>query len=263
MDLFTVILSHKIAQDDVLMSFPIEVCFELLSPLWGNSNIFSGWFCSWTVTKLTVTTAGLDLDNVSSCTSLLPKPIVGHHGTKTFSKIMGLSGLFYFFKDCLIPLLEMDFMIQVLFMTVQAMDCWQLHSLKHFPNFFQCAYLVFLSASFFIIFKNVVSDVVLWVNKQLLGLTLLVPPLHPHHKEQHQHCRTKVRSCYGGSLISIVARVTIQRELLIHQCLSCHLYWQWWGFIVKHIRDLSYKNPRAPHMCFSPVHFLWTWTYVY
>lgn len=50
--------------------------------------------------------------------------ILVHHGTKIFSKIMGFSGSFYFFsKDCLIPLLEMDFMIQFLVMTGQTMDC--------------------------------------------------------------------------------------------------------------------------------------------
>ena len=52
-------------------------------------------------------------------------------------------------------------------------------------------YLIFLSASLFVIFEDVVSDVVLWVDEELLGLTLLIPPLYPHHKQQHKHCRMK------------------------------------------------------------------------
>lgn len=59
--------------------------------------------------------------------------------------------------------------------------------------FFRCVrmYLVLLSASLLIIFENIVSDVVLWVNEELLGLTLLIPPLHPHHKQQHKHYRMR------------------------------------------------------------------------
>lgn len=55
-----------------------------------------------------------------------------------------------------------------------------------------CVYLVLLSTSLLVIFEDVVSDVILRVNEELLGLTLLIPPLHPHHKQQHQHCRTSV-----------------------------------------------------------------------
>lgn len=130
-------------------------------------------------------------------------------------------------------------------------------SLKHFPNFLQHLYLVFLSASFFIIFENVVSDVILWVDKQLLGLALLIPPLHPHDKEQHQHCRTNVSWCYSGyayTCISTAARVQIQQYLHNFQQeamwkLSCHheqhfivkpmttAGWSWQAFIGNHIKD--------------------------
>lgn len=56
--------------------------------------------------------------------------------------------------------------------------------------FLNCArvYLILLSASLLIIFEDVVSNIVLWVDEKLLGLALLIPPLHPHHKQKHQHC---------------------------------------------------------------------------
>lgn len=53
----------------------------------------------------------------------------------------------------------------------------------------ECMYLVFLSTALLIVFEYVVSHVVLWIDQQLLGLSLFIPSLHPHHKHQHQHCR--------------------------------------------------------------------------
>lgn len=56
-----------------------------------------------------------------------------------------------------------------------------------------CVYLILLSASLLVIFEDVVSDVVLGVNEELLCLALLIPPLYPHHKQQHQHCKRQGR----------------------------------------------------------------------
>lgn len=50
------------------------------------------------------------------------------------------------------------------------------------------SHLVFFSSSLFIVFEDVVSDVILWVNKQLLCLPLLLSALDPHHKQQHHAC---------------------------------------------------------------------------
>lgn len=52
-------------------------------------------------------------------------------------------------------------------------------------------YLVFLSAALLVVFEYVVSHVVLWIDQKLLGLSLFIPSLHPHHKHQHQHCRER------------------------------------------------------------------------
>ena len=47
-------------------------------------------------------------------------------------------------------------------------------------------YLVLLAAALLVVLQDVVPDVVLGVDQQLLGLPLLVAPLHPHHEQQHQ-----------------------------------------------------------------------------
>lgn len=52
-------------------------------------------------------------------------------------------------------------------------------------------YLVLLSPSLLVIFEDVVSDIVLWVNEELLGLSLLILPLHPHYKQENKHCTAK------------------------------------------------------------------------
>ncbi|KAF3858216.1 hypothetical protein F7725_011417 [Dissostichus mawsoni] len=49
------------------------------------------------------------------------------------------------------------------------------------------SYLIFLSSTFLIILENVVSDIVLGVDEELLGLTLFIAALHPHHKHQHEN----------------------------------------------------------------------------
>lgn len=50
------------------------------------------------------------------------------------------------------------------------------------------SHLVLFSSSLLIIFENVVPDIILWVNKQLLGLPLLLSPLDPDYKQQHHTC---------------------------------------------------------------------------
>lgn len=56
-------------------------------------------------------------------------------------------------------------------------------------SFHQCvySYLVLLSSSLLIVFQDVVSDIIFWVNEELLCLSLFIPPLHPHHKQEHQY----------------------------------------------------------------------------
>lgn len=51
------------------------------------------------------------------------------------------------------------------------------------------SHLILFSSSFFIVFENVVPDIILGVNKQLFGLPFLFSPLDPHDKKQHHACR--------------------------------------------------------------------------
>lgn len=55
-----------------------------------------------------------------------------------------------------------------------------------------CAYLILFSTSLLIVFEDVVSDIILWVDQELLGLTLFIPPLHPHHKKENQHYKASM-----------------------------------------------------------------------
>lgn len=50
------------------------------------------------------------------------------------------------------------------------------------------SHLIFLSTSLFVVLEDVVPDVVLGVDEELLGVALLLPALHPHHKEQNHGC---------------------------------------------------------------------------
>lgn len=52
-------------------------------------------------------------------------------------------------------------------------------------------YLVFLPSSLFIIFQDVVSDVLLWVNQQLFGQSFFISPFHPHNEQQHKDYRER------------------------------------------------------------------------
>jgi len=59
------------------------------------------------------------------------------------------------------------------------------------------SHLVFLSSSLFVVFEDVVSDVVFRVNEQLLVVPLLLTPLDPHHEQQHHaytHTHTHTRT---------------------------------------------------------------------
>lgn len=51
------------------------------------------------------------------------------------------------------------------------------------------SHLILFSSSLFVVFEDVVPDIVFGVNKQLLGLPLLLSPLDPHDKKQHHACR--------------------------------------------------------------------------
>ena len=49
-------------------------------------------------------------------------------------------------------------------------------------------HLVLLAAPFLVVLEDVVPHIVLGVNEQLLGVPLLLPPLHPHDEEQDHGC---------------------------------------------------------------------------
>lgn len=50
------------------------------------------------------------------------------------------------------------------------------------------SHLVLFSPSLFIVFQDVVPDIILGVNEQLFGVPLLLSALDPHHKQQDHAC---------------------------------------------------------------------------
>lgn len=51
------------------------------------------------------------------------------------------------------------------------------------------SHLILLSTSLLVVLEDVVPDVVLGVDEELLGVALLLPPLHPHHEQQDHGCK--------------------------------------------------------------------------
>lgn len=64
------------------------------------------------------------------------------------------------------------------------------------------SHLIFFSTALLVVLQDVVPHVILGVNEELLGVTLLLPAFHPHHKEQHHGCESR-----GGRLAVLHGRV--------------------------------------------------------